>query len=57
LVNQAIAQLHMTRIIIAHRPETIGAAQRVIELDAGKVAFDGLPDVYLQRLGVVRLVS
>ncbi len=57
LVNQAIAQLHMTRIIIAHRPETIGAAQRVIELDAGKVAFDGAPAEYLQRLGVQRLVS
>jgi ATP-binding cassette, subfamily B, bacterial CvaB/MchF/RaxB len=54
LVNQAIAQLNMTRIIIAHRPETIGAAQRVVELEGGKVAFDGLPQDYLARLGIKR---
>ncbi|MDE1959753.1 MAG: ATP-binding cassette domain-containing protein, partial [Xanthomonadaceae bacterium] len=31
-VNAAIARLHITRIIIAHRPETIASAGRVIEL-------------------------
>ena len=55
LVNRAIAKLEMTRIIIAHRPETIGAAQRVIELGAGKVVFDGDPAEYLRQLGVGRL--
>lgn len=52
-VTQAIAQLDMTRIIIAHRPETIGAARRVVELDGGKVVFDGEPSAYLRRLGRV----
>jgi len=34
-VNQAIAGLCITRIIIAHRPETIRSADRVIEFPAG----------------------
>jgi ATP-binding cassette subfamily B protein RaxB len=36
-VNQAIAQLPLTRIIVAHRPDTIASAQRVIELCDGVV--------------------
>jgi ATP-binding cassette subfamily B protein RaxB len=32
LVNQAVAQLDITRIVIAHRPQTIAAAGRVIYL-------------------------
>lgn len=31
-VNEAIRQLKLTRVIIAHRPETIAAADRVIAL-------------------------
>jgi len=34
-VNRAIAGLRVTRIIIAHRPETIRSADRVIEFPAG----------------------
>jgi ATP-binding cassette subfamily B protein RaxB len=37
MVNQEIQALNMTRIIIAHRPETIASADRVITLEAGKV--------------------
>jgi len=55
-VNRAIASLNITRIVIAHRPETIGAAQRVIELDKGKVVFDGDPQGYFARLDLVRPV-
>ena len=36
-VNAAIQTLNMTRIIIAHRPETIASADRVIRLVDGKV--------------------
>ena len=50
-VTQAIAQLDMTRIIIAHRPETIGSARRVVELEGGRVIFDGDPATYLRRIG------
>jgi ATP-binding cassette subfamily B protein RaxB len=34
-VNEAIRTLPMTRVVIAHRPETIAMADRVIELAAG----------------------
>jgi ATP-binding cassette subfamily B protein RaxB len=36
-VNQAIKQLNMTRIIIAHRPETIINAGRIMQLDDGQL--------------------
>ena len=39
-VNQAIRQLELTRIIVAHRPETIASASRVIVLHDGKVSQD-----------------
>ncbi|CAJ7052135.1 colicin V processing peptidase [Burkholderia pseudomallei] len=39
-VNAAVSALKMTRVIVAHRPETIASASRVIMLDAGKVALD-----------------
>jgi len=37
IVNEAIQALDMTRVIIAHRPETIASAKRVIVMAAGKV--------------------
>lgn len=36
-VNQAIRQLSLTRIIVAHRPETVASAGRVITLHEGRV--------------------
>jgi ATP-binding cassette, subfamily B, bacterial CvaB/MchF/RaxB len=39
-VNQAIRELQLTRIIVAHRPETIASAGRVIVLKDGTVAQD-----------------
>ncbi|KNZ34456.1 MAG: ABC transporter [Methylibium sp. NZG] len=39
-VNQAIRALELTRIIVAHRPETIASAGRVIVLQDGRVAQD-----------------
>jgi ATP-binding cassette subfamily B protein RaxB len=39
-VNQAIKQLPLTRIIVAHRPETIASASRVIVMNDGKIAQD-----------------
>lgn len=35
-VNKALARMPLTRIIVAHRPETIAAAQSVVAVDAGK---------------------
>lgn len=36
-VNAALARLSITRIVIAHRPETIRSADRVVELRNGKL--------------------
>ncbi len=40
LVNAAIRQIAMTRIIVAHRPETIASTQRVVVLEQGKIVRD-----------------
>jgi ATP-binding cassette subfamily B protein RaxB len=42
-VNHAIAQLRMTRIIAAHRPQTIASADRIIRIEDGK-AFEAAAD-------------
>jgi ATP-binding cassette subfamily B protein RaxB len=39
-VNEAVRRTRMTRVVIAHRPETIRASNRVIVLERGKVADD-----------------
>jgi len=39
-VNQAVRQLALTRIVVAHRPETIASAARVVALHDGRVAQD-----------------
>jgi ATP-binding cassette subfamily B protein RaxB len=39
-VNAAVSKLQMTRVIVAHRPETIASASRVVMLDGGKVVLD-----------------
>lgn len=39
-VNEALKALSITRIIVAHRPETVAAADRVIYLDGGAVVSD-----------------
>ena len=39
-VNQAVQQLQLTRIIVAHRPETIASAQRVLVLKDGRLVED-----------------
>lgn len=39
-VNSAIKALHMTRIIVAHRKETIESADRIITLDSGRIVSD-----------------
>jgi ATP-binding cassette subfamily B protein RaxB len=42
-VNEAVRATHMTRIVIAHRPETIRASARVVSLANGAIVDDGPP--------------
>lgn len=37
-VNEKLAKLQLTRVVIAHRPETIASCDRVIQLDQGKIS-------------------
>jgi ATP-binding cassette, subfamily B, bacterial CvaB/MchF/RaxB len=39
-VNAAIKRLKLTRIIVAHRPETIAMAERVVVLQGGRIVRD-----------------
>jgi ATP-binding cassette, subfamily B, bacterial CvaB/MchF/RaxB len=39
-VNTAIQKIALTRIIVAHRPETIAMAERVVVLEQGKIVRD-----------------
>ncbi|WP_423367878.1 peptidase domain-containing ABC transporter [Burkholderia sp. LMG 32019] len=39
-VNSAVDALRMTRIIVAHRPETIASAERVVMLKNGRIVLD-----------------
>lgn len=37
LVNDAVKQLQLTKVIVAHRPETIASADRVLVLESGRI--------------------
>ncbi|POZ63074.1 peptidase domain-containing ABC transporter [Chromobacterium alticapitis] len=40
LVNAAVRDIAMTRLLVAHRPETIAMAERVVVLEQGKIVQD-----------------
>ena len=48
-VNAAILKIKLTRIIVAHRPETIAMAERVVVLHNGAVVKDVLQDQYKEQ--------
>lgn len=49
-VNQMLAQLPLTRIIIAHRPHTLAMAQRILVMKEGEIAQILTPQELLQNL-------
>ena len=40
IVNQAVKRLRLTKVIIAHRPETIASADRVLVMHGGRIVQD-----------------
>ncbi len=42
-VNDAVARLRLTRVIVAHRPETIASADRVLLVEGGRVVPQARP--------------
>ncbi|MDN4575997.1 ABC transporter [Pandoraea cepalis] len=56
-VNAAIDSLHMTRVIIAHRPQTIASVERVIEIRGGTIVSDRRHSHRPSRLAEVRADS
>ena len=53
-VNEAISTLKLTRIIVAHRPETIASADRVIVLNGGKIVKDAPSELFVRPLGSIQ---
>ena len=51
-VNAAIASLNITRIVVAHRPETLRAAPRVVAMAQGRIVFDGSASDYFATLNL-----
>ena len=49
-VRAAVARMGITRIVIAHRPETVAAAERVVALEGGRIVFDGPPVAWLRMM-------
>ena len=52
LVADTVANLPITRVVVAHRLSTIAAADRVVVVDRGQVVEDGAPDDLLAAGGV-----
>jgi ATP-binding cassette subfamily B protein RaxB len=46
-VNAAVGGLRLTRVIVAHRPQTVASAERVVVLDGGTIR----QDLRVQRAG------
>lgn len=44
LVNEAVRNLKLTKVIIAHRPETIASADRILVLEGGRIAQELRPE-------------
>lgn len=45
IVNEAVKQLKLTKVIVAHRPETIASADRVLVMDGGRIMQELRPQV------------
>lgn len=48
-VGQAIARMRLTRVVVAHRPQTLALVDRVVELSEGRVVRDESSAEYRRR--------
>jgi ATP-binding cassette, subfamily B, bacterial CvaB/MchF/RaxB len=52
-VGQAIAQMSVTRIVVAHRPQTLASVDRVVEMADGRILRDETAAEFAERTGTV----
>ncbi len=52
-VSRAIASMPLTRIVVAHRQQTLASVDRVIELENGRVLRDETAEAFAQRMAQV----
>ncbi len=52
-VGRAIARMAITRIVVAHRPQTLATVDRVVEMADGRIVRDDKAGDYLKRLAVL----
>ncbi|MNI93927.1 Heterocyst differentiation ATP-binding protein HepA [compost metagenome] len=43
LVNEAVQRMELTKVIVAHRPETINSADRVLVMEQGRIVQEVRP--------------
>jgi ATP-binding cassette subfamily B protein RaxB len=49
-VNQAIASMPLTRIVVAHREQTLASVDRVVEIEDGCIVRDETAEQFKQRV-------
>lgn len=52
-VGRAIATMALTRIVVAHRPQTLASVDRVVEMADGRIVRDETARQFAARLGLV----
>jgi ABC-type bacteriocin/lantibiotic exporters, contain an N-terminal double-glycine peptidase domain len=57
LVNDAVKALKLTKVIVAHRPETISSADRVLVMEQGRIVQEMRPHVQSQQPGLVEATA
>jgi ATP-binding cassette, subfamily B, bacterial CvaB/MchF/RaxB len=51
-VGRAIAGMPLTRIVVAHRPQTLATVDRVVEMAGGRIVRDETAQEYAERNGL-----
>ena len=53
-VGRAIAAMAITRLVVAHRPQTLATVDRVVEMAEGRIVRDERAGDYVKRLSVLQ---